>query len=34
MGNLTRSATLALDPFEGAALALCPLATEEDLQTV
>ena len=34
MGNLTRSATLGLDAFEGAAQELRPFATEEDLQEV
>ena len=34
MGNLTRSAALGLDAFEGAALELRPFATEEDLQEV
>ncbi|MDJ0901864.1 MAG: phycobilisome rod-core linker polypeptide [Xenococcus sp. MO_188.B8] len=34
MGNLTRSAALGLDAFEGAALELRPFSTEEDLQDV
>lgn len=34
MGNLTRSAALGLDAFEGAALELRPFSTEEDLQEV
>ncbi|MEO1006876.1 MAG: phycobilisome rod-core linker polypeptide [Cyanobacteria bacterium J06638_38] len=34
MGNLTRSAALGLDAFEGAALELRSFSTEEDLQEV
>ena len=34
MGNLTRSATLGLDAFEGAAIELRPFSSEEDLQEV
>ncbi|NEQ42813.1 MAG: photosystem I reaction center subunit XII [Leptolyngbya sp. SIOISBB] len=34
MGNLTASASLGLDAFEGAILELRPFATEEDLQEV
>ena len=34
MGNLTRSAALGLDAFEGAALELRASSTEEDLQDV
>lgn len=34
MGNLARSATLGLDAFESAPLALPPYATESDLQVV
>ncbi len=34
MGNLTNSATLGLDAFEGAALELRPFSSEEDLQEV
>lgn len=34
MGNLTRSAVLGLDAFEGDPLKLQPFSTEDDLQTV
>ncbi|NEP52061.1 MAG: photosystem I reaction center subunit XII, partial [Moorea sp. SIO3C2] len=34
MGNLTVSATLGLDAFEGDPVELRPYATEEDVQTV